>query len=241
MQQTSFSGKFLYTIKRIFFISVISGIFFLGLYGLNTFIRVQKIIIGGDNNIGSLRGLSSYYQKNLFILSEKDIENNLLKENPELKSATVNKKFPDSLVITVSLQPALASIELHDGYAYLSETGKIISKSREKKDQFPLIHYYQKMNYSSFSAGEDIQYIDVVSALHFLKKLSDLGLKTDTVDINGLDMLLFTIGDKKLYFTTEKDTKTQDYELEQIIRQFKVEGRDFKSLDLRFEKPIIRF
>lgn len=240
MQQILFSRKLRQTIKTIFFTLLFSGIFFSPLWAANTFIKVQKIIIEGENK-GKLRGLNSYYQKNMLFISIKDAEESLLASNPELQSVSIEKKFPNSLVIAVTLQPILATIEMNEGYAYLSEKGKIIRKSREKKDSLPLIRYYQKMNYSSFGAGDDMKYIDILLTLHFIKKLSDLGLKTDFVDIDGLDMLLFIIGDKNIIFTTEKDTKTQDYELEQIIRQFRIEGKEFKSLDLRFEKPIIKF
>ncbi len=239
MQQTSFSRKLLYAIKNIFLTLIFTAIFLGFLWIGNTLVKVQIIIIDGGNK-SQLRGLNPYYEKNLLFLSTKDIETSLLANNPQLQSIAVKKNFPRSLIITVFLQPIVAKIEMTEGYAYLSEGGKIVQKSREKRDSFPLIHYYQKLNYSSVNAGDDMKYIDIISTLHFLKKVSNLGLKTDTVDINGFDMLLFTIGDKKLYFTTEKDIKTQDYELEQIIRQFKIEGKDFKSLDLRFEKPIVR-
>lgn len=241
MQQVSSSRKFLSTIKKIVFICFFAGVFFLGLWEMHSVIKVQNIVIEGGNNSTVLRGLSSYYGNDLIFLQTKEVQKSLLNNNPQLKSANAIKKFPDSLLITVSFQPVLGLLEMNDGYAYLSENGKIIQKSRDKNNAFPLIRYYQKMNYSFFSAGDDMKYIDIVFALHFIKKTSELGLKTDTVDINGLDMLLFTIGDKKLYFTTEKDLKTQDYELDQIIKQFKIERKDFKSLDLRFEKPIITF
>lgn len=240
MQQISSLRRLWPTIKRIIVVTVLAGAFFGLLWFGNNFVKVRTIIIKGDTK-QQLRGLNIFYQKNLILLSSKELEQSLLTDNPQLQSVSIEKKFPNSLVITVQLQSIIASIQMNEGYAYLSEGGKIVQKSREKNNQFPLIHYYQKLNYSSVSAGDDMKYIDIVSALHFINKCSELGLKTDTVDINGPDMLLFTIGDKKIYFTTEKELKTQDYELEQIIKQFKIEGKDFKSLDLRFEKPIITF
>lgn len=240
MQQISYSRKLLYTTRTIF-LTLIFTVIFLGLFlAGSSFINVQKITIKGENT-GKLRGLNMYYQKNLLFLRTENIEKSLLANNPELLSVSVEKVFPNSLIITVIFQPVQAMIEMSGGYAYLSEDGKIIRKSREKNDIFPLIYYYQKLNYSYVSAGDDLKYIDIISTLHFIKKNSELGLKTDSVDISGLDMLLFTIGDKKIFFTTEKEIKIQDYELEQIIKQFKIEGKEFKNLDLRFEKPIVTF
>jgi len=241
MQQTSSSRKSPYTIKSLLFLFVFSALFFLGLWGLNSYVKIQKIIIQGYAGMVPLHGLSSYYKKNLFFVSEKDLEKSLLMENPQIRSVLIQKNFPDSLILTVESQSIIAELEMSEGYAYLSADGKIVQKARDQKGVFPLIRYYQKLNYSIYGSGDDIKYIDILTSLHFLKKLGELGLRTDTVDITGLDMLLFSIGDKNVLFTTEKNKETQDYELEQIIRQFKIEGKDFKSLDLRYEKPIIRF
>ena len=240
MQQTSFLRKLWRVIKRIIIITFLAGFFFGLLWYGDSLTKIQTIRIKGDTK-ERLRGLDSYYQKNLIFISTKKLEQSILADNPQLQSVLIEKRFPNTLIFTIQQQSIVASLEMNDGYAYLSEGGKIVQKSRERNYQFPLMHYYQKLIYSSVSAGDDLKYIDIISALHFIKKCSELGLKTDSVDINGLDMLLFTIGDKKLYFTTEKDTITQDYELGQIIKQFKIEGKDFKSLDLRFEKPIITF
>lgn len=240
MQQISYLRKLWRVIKKAIVILFFAGIFFGFLWIGTNIVKVRTIIIEGDNK-QELRGLRKYYQKNLIFLSPKEIEQSILTDNPQLQSVSIEKKYPNSLVISIKEQQIVATLEMNEGYAYLSEDGKIVQKSREQNKQLPLIHYYQKFIYSVVSAGDDLKYIDIISALHFIKKCSELGLKTDTVDISGLDMLLFTIGDKKMYFTTEKDIRTQDYELGEIIRQFKIEGKDFKSLDLRFDKPIITF
>ena len=67
----------------------------------------------------------------------------------------------------------------------------------------------------------------------------DLELKINSIDISSLDMLGFNLDGKKLLFTTEKPVETQAYILEKVVGQFKIEGKDFKSLDLRFDKPVI--
>ena len=49
-------------------------------------------------------------------------------------------------------------------------------------------------------------------------------------------MLVFNLeGDKKKGFSNNKEKEIQTYQLELIIRQFKIEGKEFKKIDLRFE------
>ncbi len=227
--------------KSIVLLSIFSGFFFLGLFILNSIFVIQNIVIKGYSDKAALRGLYSLAKKNILTISPKEIEKAVLEANPQLQSVAIRKQFPSTLIIDLKIQPVVAELAMNNGYAYLSENGHIISKNREQKKRSPLINYYQKLNYSSYSAGDEVGFTDLLTGLHFLKSMNDLGLRTDTIDINGFDMLLFTLGDKKIFFTTEKNKETQDYELNQIIRQFKIEGREFTSLDLRFEKPIIRF
>lgn len=241
MRQIILSKNYSRAIKSVLLFIFFSTICFLLLWGANSALNIKYIIIKGYQDATPLRGLSSYYQKNILFASAEELKKNLFEQNPQLQLIVVQKVFPNTLVLNVELRSILALLEMNGGYAYLSKEGKIIQKNRQQRGEFPLIKYYQKLNYAAYSAGDDIQYIDLLSSLHFINKLRDLGLRTDTVDINGLDMLLFTIGSKKIFFTSEKNKEIQDYELEQIIRQFKIEGKDFASLDLRFEKPIIRF
>ncbi len=241
MQQTLSSKKLQNFVKNAVIISCTALTVFGFLYGVNSILLIRTITIQGYSGSIPLRGLSSYSRKNLLLVSPEDLKKTVLAENPQIRSVMVKKVFPNSLSISVEIHLFIAVFEMNNGYVYLSEDGRIIQKNKEKKGEFPLIRYYQKMNYASYNVGENLEYNDILTSLHFLKTLSDLGLQTDTIDINGFDMLLFSVGDKKLFFTTEKEKETQDYELKEIIKQFKIEGRDFKSLDLRFEKPIIRF
>ena len=54
-------------------------------------------------------------------------------------------------------------------------------------------------------------------------------------------MLLFNVGEKKIIFSSEKEAGSQLFQLQQIVKQFKVEGRAFKEIDLRYDKPVVRF
>ncbi|EKE03229.1 MAG: hypothetical protein ACD_20C00232G0001 [uncultured bacterium] len=54
-------------------------------------------------------------------------------------------------------------------------------------------------------------------------------------------MIRLNLGDSVVIFTAEKNINDQIDKLEKIIKQFKVEGNSFSLLDLRFDKPILRF
>ena len=52
-------------------------------------------------------------------------------------------------------------------------------------------------------------------------------------------MILFKLGDKKIYLNSERESKKQFYELKEIAKN--PIYQKVKVINLRFERPIIRF
>ncbi|MDO8610364.1 MAG: FtsQ-type POTRA domain-containing protein [bacterium] len=240
MLQNSLFHRFLRKYNKIFiFLTFIFiGLAFLYI-GKNIFV-IRKIQIFGINPKISIIGLSGYQNTNLILLHEKSVEKNIFNQNSMIKTIHIDKKFPDTLQVTVSMYIPIAYTESSIENFILSSDGRILKKSKEVGD-LPLIHYYQKLNKYSFGIGEYISYKDMLYALYFLDHVMDFGVRFNRIDINGFNMLLCKVDDKEIIFTAEKSKETQLYELEQIIKQFKVEGRNYKRIDLRFDKPVVAF
>jgi len=118
----------------------------------------------------------------------------------------------------------------------------ILKKAKETPQFLPIINYYQKLNAGSFQTGDWIDYKDIKQTLFFIDKLKQINLRPLTIDIKGQDMLVFNLNDSRIIvFSNSKDKDVQNYQLELIVKQFKIEGREFKKIDLRFNKPIIQF
>jgi hypothetical protein len=91
-----------------------------------------------------------------------------------------------------------------------------------------------------FSLGDTINYKDIQVCIFFLEKMARLGFVIETVDINSLNVILFKSGEKQYFFSVEKDKDLQYQTLKTILEYFKKENKDYKSIDLRFDKPVIR-
>ncbi len=220
---------------------VLAIILFLILIFADKYFSVINIIVDSPDKAGTIFGLEDYRHSNLILLSTDEMAKTLKKQNPEVKEATVTKIYPRTVVVKISLYKPLAVIDNGDGYLFLSEDGRILSRSSRNSLSLPIIHYYQKLNRYMFVVGDWINFQDMSFALHFIKTMNDLNMIVDQVDINGADMILCKLDNRQIVFTTEKSIQLQDYELEQIVRQFKIDGKAFKSLDLRFEKPVVKF
>lgn len=203
--------------------------------------RVKAIEVYGTSQKNSLIGLPKYYRQFLPLIDDKEVAKAIKGYNTLIKSVKVEKQYPDRLQVIVTLYKPSAYFQADGGYFAVSGDGRILFKTKEYDQTFPLIRYYQKYSFREMQSGEYLSQKDIATGLHFLASSLDLGLRINTIDINGLNMIALQLQDKKILFTTEKDITTQDYQLGTILRQFKIEGKDFKILDLRFEKPIIQF
>lgn len=233
--------KFLVKVKSLLFFPILCLIFFLMLFFINNFFLIKNVQLISDRNF-SLINKDKLIKKNLFFINKDRIAKEIIKENFFVKTATVNKVWPNNLKISVSFYEPCVSLIVSNGFFDLSCDGRILQKTRSDKTLLPVINYYQKLNNSSFQTGEWIDYKDIKQALFFVDKLKQLNIIPLAIDIKGQDVILFNlIDDKKIIFSNNKDREAQEYQLELIIRQFKIEGKDFKKIDLRFNKPIVEF
>jgi len=214
-------------------------IFFYLDFFLNNYFRIKKIEIIGLKK--SIFGLNEIQGENLLFISEKKTKKNLEEKNPFIKEIFFKKKFPSTLILEVAFYQPIAQLIVKDGFYDLAENGKIISKSREENKNLTKLNFYQKLNYQSYNIGEKLFFKEIIDGLYFLKSFADINMKVDNLDINGTNMLVFNLIDKKIIFSSEKEKKLQVFQMKEIIRRFKVEGKQYREVDLRFDKPIIRF
>lgn len=243
----TFLKRFL-RIKKVYIVCVLVSIcIFLTVVLLQRLFTIRKVVINKDvytpytiAGVLAIRGLSNVTSTNLLLLSTEKTEKELYSNNPTLKNISIAKNYPDTLQVTASWYEPFAALEVNSGFFVVSDEGRILSKTRGKLTNLPIIHYYQKLNYGAYQSGDIVSNRDILSALRFLKLSLDLGYKTNIIDINGLSMIALETKDKKFIFTTEKDAGLQEYQMTTLIRQFKIEGTDFKQLDLRFDKPVVQ-
>jgi len=176
------------------------------------------------------------------LINEDETAKKIVFKNPQLKRAVVNKVWPNTLKITVYFYEPTAALIVNQGFFNLSSDGRILAKIKDGQPSLPVINYYQKLNSNSFETGDRIDYEDIRQTLFFIDKLRQINLVPLTIDIKGQDMLVFNLeSDKEIIFSNKKEKELQDYQLEFIIKQFKIEGKEFKKIDLRFEKPVVTF
>lgn len=220
---------------KIIFTSTISLIIIIL---LDFFFRIKAIKIEGYS--GVILGGELLRNKNILLVDVDQFKKKLIELNPIINDLSITKQYPSVLKIYIKKNKATAVIKGNIRYLLLSESGRILEKSNQLSN-FPVINYYQVINEDIFKVGDTIDYKDIKSALFYIKILSDLRIVVDRVDIVGFDMVVCKEKDREYVFSVEKDSQNQIYNISEIIKKFKVEGRVYKKIDLRFEKPVVTF
>ena len=241
MSQNILLIKFLNKLKFFLFFFLLCLLFFFILFFINQFFLIKKVELISDRKF-LLTNKDELINKNLIFINQDKIAKKIILKNSLLKTAVIDKVWPATLKVTVYFYEPMAALIVNKGLFNLSADGRILSKIKDGQSPLPIINYYQKLNSNSFQTGDWINYKDIQQTLFFIDKLRQINLIPLAIDIKGQDMLIFNLnGDKKIVFSNQKEKELQDYQLELIIRQFKIEGKEFKKIDLRFEKPVITF
>ncbi len=233
--------KSLNKIKYFVFFCFLCMLFFGVYFFINKYFLIKNIQLNSDKKL-ILINKDKLINTNLLFINEEKISKQIVKDNYLLKTAIVEKILPSTLKISVSIYEPCVSLIVNIGFFNLSCDGRILQKIKEGKPLLPQINYYQKLNFNSFQTGDWIDFKDIQQALYFFDKLQQINLSVLTIDIKGQDMLVFNLKDEKtIVFSIKKKKESQDYQLELIVKQFKIEGKDYKKIDLRFNKPIVQF
>ena len=233
--------KYLSKIKLFSIFILLCLVSFLILFFAHQFFLIRNIELVSDKKF-SLANKEELINKSILFANQNQISKKIIKDNFFIKTANVEKVWPNSLKISVSFYEQCVLLSVNNGFFNLSCDGRILQKIKVNQTFLPIINYYQKLNSGFFQTGDWIDYEDIKQALFFINKLKEINLTVLTIDIKGQDMLVFNlVDDKKIVFSNNKDKEVQDYQLELIIKQFKIEGKEYKKIDLRFDKPIISF
>ncbi len=77
---------------------------------------------------------------NLFRVDEEELSDHLSKQLPYIKSATIERELPDTLVIKLESTSGVACIKNNKSYIILDSSGKVLEKSAtELKETLPVI------------------------------------------------------------------------------------------------------
>lgn len=242
MQLISSSRKFLLKNRFWLFGIVIFILTIVALYYVDITYRVNHITVSVPQKNVVIAGLPAIEGKRMFLISQKHIEEIITSSNPRVQKVTAEKRYPDTIALSIQLYRDIAYLKSDEGFFLLGDEARVLGKSQSKIiTRLPEITYYQSIPFTQYQAGTDLPMEDIKDALYFLQILQEMRISVNSIDIEGFHMLRLKTEHESYVFTSEKERQIQVYNLEQAIKKMKSDGLEYTSIDLRFDKPVITF
>ncbi|EHL14611.1 hypothetical protein HMPREF9630_01060 [Peptoanaerobacter stomatis] len=218
----------------IFLISVLFYLFS-GRYSVN------KITILGQTNLTKDKILELAkidMNKNIYIMNTKNIEKNLTANN-YIQSATVRRKFPQEITVSIVERIPVASIPITSGYVIIDENATAISIVQDEKSvKKPII---SGISISNIKLKDTIPVKDkdalenILKIIHLISSL-DLLDNISYIDLKNYDDISMTTNTGILVrFGNTDDMQYKVKVLNKILINLSTKGKTSGTIDMRFD------
>lgn len=215
-------------------------------------VKSEKIDCTDENN---LKEKSEVLGKNIFLLDEKNIEENIKKNFICIKSVNFSKVFPNRIKINVAGRNPVAQLISVKNFevsvsalientatpssnqkedTYLSDNEGVVFSKADDLD-IPKIYIFGH----DLSLGNKLPDDYLQKSLNILNDLKNLGI--DNKQTNIFNNLFITTSVPKIIFRLDQDIRLQIASLQLILKIAKIDKVDLEFIDLRFDKPIVKF
>ncbi len=188
--------------------------------------------------------------ENFFILSPGELNKELVSNISYIKSADVKKSLPNKLEIFVEIYtPELLSVLNTDQCYVLSSEGIMLERVCEGEANDCCMAYVETNKlYLLTSSSVDISKLEngkekllvMDSISKVIKIVNSLGYDIKTVTLSGDILEIKLTSDNIVRFSVDEDLDTQLERFVIVAGKIKSDKIKFKSLDVRFERPVIK-
>lgn len=171
------------------------------------FFKINTVTVGGDRvysdkEIIDKSGIE--IGENLFKINEEKLSEKLSEELPYVKSVTLERKLPDTIILNIEASREIAAVTTRNGFVLLDEAGKVLDKNASiLKENVAVVNGVKLKEYVE---GERVAFTDEKKTETLLKlfeaiKNADMQLLTEInlKNINDIkikydDRITFEVG-----------------------------------------------
>lgn len=250
-------------LKIIFLPLAVLFILIAFLIARSNFFLIKQIEITGDKidcvDSDQLKNASGLLGQNFFLLREKKLQEKLKKKFVCIKNVSFFRLIPDKVKLEIiSRKPATILFILKDKQAspsslidniatpeagvsedryIVDNEGVVFSKSMDEVS-IPRIYIYD----SDIAVGKKLENSFINNSLKILDKIKTFGV---TVKKSWISEDFFIINpdtsDPKIIFRLNDRIDIQLASLQLILTEAKIDLKELTFIDLRFDKPVVRF
>jgi len=195
---------------------------------------IKNIVVIG-NNI-QVQVDAARLPKTLLLFPSATLREQLLKDNPILADIQFQKKYPHTLVIVPTLRTAVVRLTLTTREVLVDESGIVLSDADTASPPLPRLI----VPIPVARIGEVIEDQRVTAGISFIVGLRDI-LPIQSISVEDERSLRAKSGTLDIVFPQEGSTSAILATLQTLLTGFRIKGTLPTFIDLRFNKPIIKF
>jgi hypothetical protein len=195
---------------------------------------VKNIVVVGNNIQVAVN--EARLPKSLVLFPTEKFRAELLADNPTLADIQFQKKYPHTLVIVPTLRTALVRLQLTAREVLLDGSGVVLSDADASAPLLPLL----VVPLTTVRIGETIRNPRVIAGISFITGIQQI-VHIQTIIIEDELSLRAKSDTLDIIFPQDKPMSGTLATLQTLLSGFRIKGILPTFIDLRFNKPIIKF
>lgn len=233
MSRNRRQSRFLRRLVFLIIFAAIVGLLWQLLVGSGYF-KITRVNVSGDSRGVVTEQLQAQaLGKNLIFMPEEDLKK-AVSEAYVVEDLKITRDWPATLNVSVSYREPVLSWQSRQGRFLIDETG--LAFQTATGEQLPQANDPN----SNLVLGERIPAEHVRVTLKLLGALKDK-FTVLTLSISGSTVTITLSSGTVVTLPTERDFAEKAQALQLILTQAKIEGRAPRTVDLRFDKPVVTY
>lgn len=196
--------------------------------------ELKRVIVVTDKI--ELKGLSELNGLNLLFMDEIKISSILIQKNLNLKSISVKKIYPSSLVLYTLAKTYKAQLKSNNLTILVDEENILLSDIDTQSSLLPLI----EVRNISLPLNQKADW-RIERAITLFKQLLKHTINIGNITLDGNKSLLkvTTLEGTEITISDKDDVYRVAASLQIIFNRFRIEGKNIRMIELRFDKPVV--
>lgn len=175
---------------------------------------------------------SQIFDKQLFLLQQNLIKEKLKKKFICIKDIDFSYKFPGKLELKITERNPALIINM----SFITDEEGFVFAEKQREISIP------KVQILGFNIKKGATFPDdiIKKSVSIFNYLSKISLNVRDAKISEVRELII-ISDMRITFNLYDDIDSKLASLQLILNQAKIESKDLENIDLRFDKPVIKY
>ncbi len=237
MQLKNFFTKYVVRYS-LFYSGLLIGVVSMVLFR-NVFVY-KTIVIQGATPVDRDQLTRILRHKSVFLNPASTVESLIKTQLPAIKAVKSVVTLPQYLTIEIQYKKSDVAVATDQGYLYVAEDGTVLRKDRAHDKKTPIIQNNFPILHNEYQRSQKLTLTPIMKAIQAVKVLTGEGLTVESVDIDSVDVIACKTRTVKVIFSQTRDFALQTHEVRQIVRRLRLGDLKVATIDLRFDKPILK-